>query len=158
MKKAKKQVGRFLKYGTLISTFCFIGATLIQIYARFFMDSAPSWTEEAARFFFIYAISFASGLAMRGGYYVHFDIIYNKLSSDKQQWLKIIVSGFTIILFLIFTFYAVQFMKVGLTENSPSLKVSMAIAFSSVVIMGSFITLYAIWDIIKVIKNINYKS
>ncbi|GAA4952537.1 TRAP transporter small permease [Algibacter agarivorans] len=152
----KKGVGRFLKYGTLISSFCFIAVTLIQIYARFFMDSAPSWTEEAARFFFIYAMSFAAGLAMKGGYYVHFDVIYNKMSIRQQNILSIIVSLFTIVLFLILTVYAIQFVKVGIIEHSPSLGVSMAIAFASMVIMGAFITVYAIWDLLKSIKKLKH--
>jgi TRAP-type transport system small permease protein len=153
MSSTRKQIGRFLKYGTLLSTFAFIGATLIQIYARFFMDSAPSWTEEAARFFFIYAVSFASGLAMKGGFYVHFDVFYNKMNTKLQTLIRTGVSIFTILLFLLLTIYAIQFVKVGIPETSPSLNVSMAAAFFSMVIMGGFITLYAVWDLLKLIKK-----
>lgn len=61
-----KFIAKILKFGTLFSTLGFIVSTLIQVYARFFMESAPPWTEEAARVFFIHAVSFAAGLAMRG--------------------------------------------------------------------------------------------
>jgi TRAP-type transport system small permease protein len=149
MKSIKKKVAQFLKYGTLLSSFGFIGATLIQIYARFFMDSAPSWTEEAARFFFIYAMSFAAGLAMKSGYYVHFDILFNKMNKKQQQIVNILVSMFTLILFGVLTLYALQFVKVGIPEHSPSLGVSMAIAFTSIVIMGLFVSFYACLDLLK---------
>jgi len=58
-----KTLNKLLSLGTLLSTIGFIGSTVIQIFARFFLASAPSWTEEASRLFFIYAMSFAAGLA-----------------------------------------------------------------------------------------------
>ena len=153
MKIIRKKVAQFLKYGTLVSSFGFIGATLIQIYARFFMDSAPSWTEEAARFFFIYAMSFAAGLAMKDGYYVHFDVFYNKMNKGQQRVLNIIISVFTFILFIILTTYALQFVEVGFPEHSPSLGVPMAIAFGSMVVMGLFVSFFAFIDILKKMKS-----
>lgn len=150
----KKGIGKFLKYGTLVSSFCFIAVTMAQVYARFFMESAPSWTEEAARFFFIYAMSFAAGLAMKGNYYVKFDVVYNKLNTKQKLVLNIIVSLLSILLFLILTYYALQFVNVGISERSPSVGFSMAIAFGSIVIMGVFITMYAIWDFIKHLKKL----
>ena len=50
--------GKILSAGTLISTLALLSSVIIQIYGRFFMESAPSWTEEAARVFFIYTMSF----------------------------------------------------------------------------------------------------
>lgn len=150
----KKGIGKFLKYGTLVSSFCFIAVTMAQVYARFFMESAPAWTEEAARFFFIYAMSFAAGLAMKGNYYVKFDVVYSKLNTKQKQMLDVLVSLLTIILFLIITYYAIQFVNVGITERSPSVGFSMAIAFGSILVMGVFISMYAIWDFIKTAKKL----
>lgn len=153
MKLFKSNVARFLKYGTLISSFGFIVATLIQIYARFFMDSAPSWTEEAARFFFIYAMSFAAGLAMKDGSYVHFDVLYNKLKTGHKRKLNVLISLLTLVLFLILTFYAIRFVIMGVPEHSPSLGVPMAIAFGSMVVMGVFVSYFAFVDLLKNNKN-----
>lgn len=153
MRSLQKKIAQILKYGTLVSSCGFIGATLIQIYARFFMDSAPSWTEEAARFFFIYAMSFAAGLAMKDDSYVHFDVLYNKMNKGQQRILNLVISLFTIILFLILTFYAAQFVIVGIPEHSPSLDVPMAIAFGSMVIMGIFVSFYAFVELLKEIKK-----
>jgi TRAP-type C4-dicarboxylate transport system permease small subunit len=153
MKTLKKRVGQFLKYGTLISSIGFVGATLIQIYARFFMESAPSWTEEAARFFFIYAMSFAAGLAMKSDYYVYFEFMFNKLNSKKQRILKLLVSFSTVVLFVIMVIFSLQFVRAGLDENSPSLGFPMAIAFFSIVLMGASVIFYAAIDFFKTLKK-----
>ena len=154
MRRIKKMITRFLKYGTMLSTLGFIAATGIQIYARFFMDSAPSWTEEAARFFFIYAVSFASGLAMKGGYYVYFDVLYRKMKPLHQLRLKLLVSCCTLVLFLFLAGYGTTFVRVGIPEHSPSLDVPMAIAFASMVLMGVAVSFYAFLDILTNIKQL----
>ena len=105
MKNIIKQISRFLKIGTLVSTLALVLSVVIQIYARFFMENAPSWTEEASRVFFIYAISFASGLAFRQHYFVFLDLISNRLSPKMDKLLETAVNILVFILFLIYQFF-----------------------------------------------------
>ncbi|MEM7379827.1 MAG: TRAP transporter small permease subunit [Bacteroidota bacterium] len=158
MKRTAKIIGRFLKFGTLLSTAGFIGATLIQIYARFFLETAPSWTEEAARFFFVYAVSFAAGLAMKHHYYVQFDLVYRRMGPKQQRLVNLLVALFSLLLFLVLTFYAISFVIVGIPERSPSLGVPMAIAFTSMVIMGLAVSVFALFDILKLLSNQNKRE
>lgn len=154
MRKRRAYIARILKLGTLTSTFGFIGSTLIQIYARFFLESAPSWTEEASRFFFIYAMSFAAGLAMKDNYYVYLDLIYNRLKESQKKVLDLTISIFTLLLFLIMALYSIQFIVLGVPENSPSLRISMSLPFASIFIMALSICIYAFFNVLKNFKKL----
>ncbi|WP_291961919.1 TRAP transporter small permease [Maribacter sp.] len=125
-----------MKWGTIISTLLFVGITLVQIYGRFFMTKAPSWTEEAARVAFIYAIAFAAGLAVRGAYYVNFGFLAEKFSQKNQELLQYFIWIITSLFILVFTYHAFEFLMMGTVEKSPSLKYPMAISFSGIAIMG----------------------
>jgi len=153
MRKVRKWVARLLKYGTLVSSLGLIASTVIQIYARFYMDSAPSWTEESARFFFIYAMAFGAGLAMKDGFYVHFDVLFNKLGKKLQRRISYGTSVLTIVLFTILLVYGVHFVIQGLPERSPSLEVPMSIAFGSMVLMGLSVSFFALLDFLKNLKK-----
>lgn len=153
MKKLQKLLGKFFKWGTLLSTLGFVGCTIIQIYARFFMEKAPSWTEEAARLFFVFAIGFASGLALKSNYYVHFDFLFEKMKSSWKKRLIVCIDTFTFILFLVFTYYSLQFVAAGLVEKSPSLKFPMAVAFFGVTLIGFAITFYSFTRLIHHFKT-----
>ncbi len=155
MKKPIRIFTRLLKWGTQVSTLGFIGATLIQIYARFFLESAPSWTEEASRFFFVYGMSFAAGLAMRGNYYVHLDVLFNSLKEKQRKMVEVGISLCTLILFLIMALYSIQFIVLGIPEKSPSLGISMALAFASMFIMGFSISMYALVKLWKNLKKLS---
>ena len=153
MRILRKYVATFLKYGTLISSLGLIVSTVIQIYARFYMESAPSWTEESARFFFIYAMAFASGLAMKDGFYVHFDVFFNRLGKQLQRWVTHFISLLTIVLFMVLMLYGIQFVLQGLPERSPSLEVPMSIAFASMILMGLSVSFFALLDFLKTLKK-----
>ena len=144
---------KILRLSTLLSTSGFIGAILIQIYSRFFLPSAPAWTEEASRFFFVYAISFAAGLAMKDGEYVCLDIIYNRMNSRNKRALDMLNSGLITVLFLILGISAIQYVELGSMERSPGLTVSMSFAFASLLILSASVGVYAFLDIMK-----NYKQ
>ncbi len=147
-------ITRILKIGTLWSTIGLILTVSLQIFARFFLKNAPSWTEEASRFLFIYAIAFAAGLALKNHYYVHLDMFYNKFSSSVKKSLRLAIPIFIFLLFAIMSIYAVQLILLGFKEKSPSLGMNMGIAFLSIFIMSSTICLFA-WQQFQKAKTTN---
>ena len=139
-----KYIGVGLKWGTFLSTLGFVAAILIQIFARLLLATAPSWTEEAARVFFVLAIGCSAGLALRSGEYVNFDFFYQRMSASWQRRIAFLIDLLTVILFALFTVYAVQFTVMGWAERSPSLKFPMAIPFAAMLILGFSLLVYAV--------------
>ena len=144
MKKANQYIEQFLKCGTLISTVGLIGVVSIQIFARFALTQAPSWTEEVARFFFVYAISFASGLAMKDKYFVFVDIFFNKMNAKWQSLFLMIISLSVILLFGLMTYYSLELIKIGHAERSSSTSIKMSFIFFSILIMSASIAYFAL--------------
>lgn len=149
----RKGIGRILKIGTLLSTWALIGMVLLQIVCRFSWFDTPSWTEEASRILFIYAISFASGLALKSNYYVHLDAFYNMFNPKLKMLLDKSIPVVIFLLFGVFAFYAIQFVRLGMTEKSPSMGFNMGVAFFSMFIIGATLCYYAWYDIIKAFKR-----
>jgi TRAP-type C4-dicarboxylate transport system permease small subunit len=145
MKQFVMVVGTCLKWGTFLSTLGFVLAILLQIFARLFLETAPSWTEEAARVFFVIAIGCSAGLALRSGEYVHFDFFYRRMSFAWRQRVAFMIDLLIVVLFGTFTVYALQFTMMGWAERSPSLKFPMAIPFAGTLILGCSILVYALY-------------
>lgn len=148
-----KGITRFFQLATLVSAIAFTASVLFQIYARFFLSSAPAWTEEASRFFFVYAMSFAAGLAVKDHEYVFLDVFYAKLSPRYQKVVNATVSMLTMLLFVILGVYALAFVRLGLNEKSSSITISMAWAFASIFIMALSITLFSTTEFITQISG-----
>jgi|TARA_B110000037_G_scaffold134244_1_gene152192 TRAP-type C4-dicarboxylate transport system permease small subunit len=149
-----RRIGKILKMGTLVSTLGLIATVSLQIFARFFLASAPSWTEEASRLFFIYAISFASGIALKNNSYVGLDMFYNMFSARIRKVLDLLIPTLIFALFGVVMVYAIQFVFIGNTERSPSMGIRMSLAFSSIFIMSITICFYASIKIKSAVKNL----
>lgn len=148
-------IDKILKYGVLISTYLLIGSVLLQIFARFFLEKTPPWTEEASRMFFIYATAFAAGLALKNRYYVHLDVFFARLPQRVQGWLMLLIPLFTFVLFGLLTVYSIGFIRLGHAEFSPSMGIRMSFVFFSVFIMGASISYYALLQLLKEIRKRN---
>lgn len=151
----EKRITQILQYGTLISTVVLIFSVALQIFARFFLANTPPWTEEASRLFFIYATSFAAGLAFKEHYYVHLDLFFEKMSAKTKRIVLILIPILIIALFGLMAIYAVPFIVQGHSELTPSMNMRMSFAFGSVFIMAISITYFACLALIKSIKTPN---
>lgn len=79
----------------------FIASVLIQVVARTFLPTAPNWTEEAARFLFIYMVAFAGNAAVLSDEYVGVELLTEALPKNVQ---KIIKFGIYIVMLIFSTF------------------------------------------------------
>ena len=148
-----KTIGRILKVGVLLSTWGLIFTVLLQIFCRFTPLDTPTWTEEASRLFFIYAMSFGAGLAMKNEYYVHLDMFFSNFPVKLQRLLVKVIPVIVLFLFVIMAIYSIQFVLLGIPEKSPSMGFNMGVAFFSMFIMSASISYY-LWK--KIQKN--YKN
>lgn len=150
----RKAIGKILKIGTLVSTWGLIAMVLLQIICRFSWFETPSWTEEASRILFIYAISFASGLALKSSnYYVALDAFYNRFNQKFKSLLDKSIPIVIFLLFAVFAFYSIQFVRLGMIEKSPSMGFNMGVSFCSMFIIGSTLCYYAWHKIVKAFKR-----
>ena len=149
----KKYIINGLRVGTLIFTILLVGSVLLQIVARFLFPSTPSWTEEASRLFFIYAIAFAAGLAFLENEYVSLDILFNRLSDKGKTRLTILIQAVTTILFGVIAVYSIPFIQLGALEFSPSMGIKMALPFASILLLASTIAVFSLLGLMNTLRN-----
>lgn len=146
--KLKKYVDLISETGVVLSLTGMILSVAIQVFTRFFMDSAPHWTEEVSRIFFVFAIAFGAGLAVRDRSYVQLDYFMNKFSEDNRAKIQLAISILVILFGALISVYSLQFIQLGASETSPSLQINMSFVFSSMFIMGVSIVYYSVVTIL----------
>jgi TRAP-type C4-dicarboxylate transport system permease small subunit len=101
----------------------------LQIFSRY-TALIPSyiWTEEMARFFFIWMIMLGAMVGIRDG--AHFDVdLWPELSPKANALLKIVTSFFVLLFALVFIWYGIQFVQFGWNQNSELAELPMACIF-----------------------------
>ena len=126
----------------------FIVSVLIQVIARTFLPTAPNWTEEAARFLFIYMVAFAGNAAVLSDEYVGVELLTEYFPKSVQKMLKLAVYV-VMIIFSAFVFSKCVMSAEGLIAITPPGMVSTApelpmkyVYCAEVVLFGGYIISY----------------
>ena len=86
------------------------------------------WTEEMARFFFIWMIMIGSMVGIRDG--AHFDVdLWPELKPRANALLRVVADMFVLVLALVFIWYGIQFVQFGWDQNSELAELPMAWIF-----------------------------
>ncbi|MCD8222190.1 MAG: TRAP transporter small permease [Clostridiales bacterium] len=145
MKKIINIYKDVMAYIGVIGLVGFIASVLIQVTARTFLPTAPNWTEEAARYLFIYMVAFAGNSAVLSDEYVGVELLTDIFPEAVQKALKtiifIVLAGFSG-----FVFVNCVIGSKGLLAVTPASMVSTAleipmkyIYFAEVILFGCYV-------------------
>jgi TRAP-type C4-dicarboxylate transport system permease small subunit len=101
----------------------------LQIFSRM-TALIPSyiWTEEMARFFFIWMIMIGAMVAIRDR--AHFDVdLWPELAPRANALLRVVSNVFVLVLALVFLWYGIQFVQFGWNQNSELAELPMPFIF-----------------------------
>ena len=152
MRKLINLFHKIATYGAFMSMLGMIAAVTIQVVARFMLPSAPNWTEEAARIFFIYLVAFGVAIGLRDNAFVKLEILRNYLSEKAQQKLQTIIFTSIFLFSLAMIYYSFLFLQLGFREQSPALEISMGIVFASLPLMMLSIALLSLEQIFLLLQ------
>ncbi|MCP4450749.1 MAG: TRAP transporter small permease [Planctomycetes bacterium] len=134
---------RLLGMGAILSTTGILMAVTIQAFCRLCLPSAPPWTEEAARFFFLFSVAFAAPLALRDQAFVRVDTLARCAPAWLTRWLGVVIDLVIMGLMLTVTVASISFIKLGMGQLSPCLRLPMAGVHGVICLLSFMTTLYA---------------
>ena len=129
MRKLVDAYYRLLNGLLVVSVAILIIPVSLQIFSRY-TALIPSyiWTEEMARFFFIWMIMIGSMVAIRDG--GHFDVdLWPELSPRPNALLRIVSSVFVLAMALVFIWYGIKFVQFGWDQTSELADLPMPFIF-----------------------------
>ena len=129
MRKLVDAYYRLLNGLLVVSVAILIIPVSLQIFSRY-TALIPSyiWTEEMARFCFIWMIMIGSMVAIRDG--GHFDVdLWPELSPRPNALLRIVSSVFVLAMALVFIWYGIRFVQFGWDQTSELADLPMPFIF-----------------------------
>ena len=129
MRKFISAYYRALDVALIASVAILIIPVSLQIFSRF-TALIPSyiWTEEMARFFFIWMIMLGAMVGIRDG--AHFDVdLWPELKPRANALLRIVSNTFILVFALVFIWYGIKFVQFGWNQNSELAELPMPFIF-----------------------------
>ena len=138
-----------LSFLAVIGMIGYIGAVVIQVFSRTFLPFVPSWTEEAARYLFIYSVAIGAGIVSMKDEYARVDIFTSKFPASFKKTYEILVCLILIIFDVYLAYYSVpKFVFLRFRMVSTAMQIPMQFINFSVLL---FVILQAVSYAVKII-------
>ena len=150
MQKFIKIYKNVFAYIGMLGLIGFILSVIIQVTARTFLPVAPNWTEEAARFLFIFMVATAGNAAVLSDEYVGVEMLQECFPPKVQKIFKLAICS-VMLVFSTFVFINCVVGPQGLLAITPPSMVSTALEIpmkyvyvSLAILFGFYIVSYAL--------------
>jgi len=129
MRKLTDAYSRLLDVLLGISVAALMLPVTIQIIARYTaLIPAWIWTEEMARFLFIWMVMLGAMIGVREG--THFEVdVWPQLSDRGNALLRIVTYAFILVFACVFVWYGIRFVQFGWNQSSELAEMPMAYIF-----------------------------
>ena len=140
----------------------FVACVLIQVISRNFLPNAPSWTEEAARYSFIYMVSFGCAVAVHRNEFVSVEFLYDALE-HKYAGVNTVIALVIKIVLLVFNLYILtqsvfSFAFIKFPMYSTAMTLPMQYVYFALVLLFGLMIIAYICEILRTILNWNEKE
>jgi len=144
---------KVLSFLVVSSFLLMIAVVVLQVLARYALPWSPNWTEEMARFCFIYMVSLGAGLAIQDRGYVSVNTLLDNLGATARKRLEIIILILVIILMLTMFVVSIPLVRIVSLQTSAAMQLNMSVMYASMTCMGLFVSIYSILQLLERIKT-----
>lgn len=139
---------KLLELAVICSFVVMMLSVCLQVFSRYALPWSPSWTEELARFCFIYMVSLGAGLAIKDRSYVRVGVIFDKLAPRSRIILENCILSCIGILMGFMLVYSVPLIYIVTLQQSASMKLNMGMVYFSMFAMSALVLGYVMREII----------
>jgi|SRR5690625_4858337 len=132
-------------------------AVFVQICMRFFFNNSLAWSEELARYCFIWLIYIGIAYGVKKSSHITVDIIYEMVSEKTKKVFLIVADLLTGVFAIVAIIYGLKVIEqiTQFGQVSPALGINMVIVFMSVPVGMTLTFIRLIQNVTKTIKNWN---
>lgn len=147
--KSRNPKTKLIFGGLLETTLCVLLVAIVlmtftQVLFRYLLHLSLGWTEELARFIFLWLAALTAAYAFKTKTHFALRFLLDKMSFRLQKVTGTLVA-FCVILFLgLFTWKAVAYTLSVIPQTAPNTRISMAVPYSSAVVGGILMLYYVI--------------
>ena len=125
----------------------------LQVFFRYVMNAPLAWTEELARFGFIWMTFFAGYLGARKAQHISVELIQDMFPSSVKKGMQFISYIIAAVFFFVVSWYLMSLWGRLARQVSPALKIHMNHVYLGILIGSIFMGVSYIYEAIKAITG-----
>ena len=154
MKKIIDTLAKCLEWIGGISILVMTGVVLLQVFMRRIVGQPLTWSEEFARYMFIYITFIGGGLLIHDRGHIYVEIILDRLQKKKKVWVQLFID----LIIMAFTIYLIPSALASMDAATGSFSTAMYIPMQYItlsVLLGAILmVIFGSWNIWLDIQDI----
>ena len=143
-KASKSLLKQPLELSLCLILVAIVGVTFIQVLFRYIFHLSLAWSEELARYLFVWLAALASAYAFKTKSHFALRFLVNRFGKDLQKMICTFVAFVVSTFLAIFVWKAVEFTVSMANQVAPSTQMSMAVPYSSAIVGGVLMLYYVL--------------
>lgn len=146
LEKLSNYSNRLAKVGCIVLFLIMTISAVTQVFTRYVLNSSLSWTEELARFSFIWLNILGASIAVKHKSHAAVSLLVDHLPKMFKR--IVVLAADILMIFSAYLMVAQGFKMVAVTmrQLSPAINIPMGYVYLSVPVSGLVIVLHKLWD------------
>lgn len=142
-----------LEWALCILLVTIVSVTFLQVISRYVLQTSLAWTEELARYLFIWLAALGAAYAFKTRAHFLLRFVVDKCSLGVQNVIAALVAVLMIVFLTIFVWQALQYTMSVSSQTAPGTGLSKAVPASSAVVGGLLMLYYVVRNWLKDISS-----
>ena len=144
LEQTSRVVDAVMSFVVGVCVAAFTTITVAQVFCRYVLGSSLFWSDELATFLFAWVTFLGAGSAMRRGDLVGVDFITKALSPRLRNLVAMAAQLLIVAFLAVVLVYGVELIRGSADVESPTLQISMAWAYLSVLFLAPVMILHGL--------------
>jgi len=127
--KMKKFLDSTINMAVIILMFSLVIVVFSQVFSRYALNHPLIWSEELARYLFIWIVFLSSVVVFRENRHMGVDFFVGMLSPNKQRVVKKITNVIIFSFMILILYVSPQIIKITFRQTSPTLDLPMGVIY-----------------------------
>ncbi len=127
----------------------------IQVIFRYVFHTSLSWSEELARYMFLWFALLGAAYAFKSGSHFALRFVVDKFGKKAEGLFRVVVLVIVSLFLIVFIWKSIEYTFSMANQVAPSTGISMAVPYSSAIVGGGLMLYYVVMNFINSLKNTN---
>ena len=150
--KLSHSLDKFCKVAGVLLLIIVAGASIIQVFGRYVMGYSPVWAEELSRYGFVWMNMLGAAILVKSKQHAVIDVAVAKLAGKAKKIHTMIIVILMLVCALILVVYGNSILGVLFTQESPAMRIPMAIPYLAIPVAGVVMVVHCVSEIFRIVS------
>ena len=130
-----------------------VATTLLQVLSRYVLSKPLDWTEETARYLFVWVAMLGAGMAAKDRAHFFVDLLLERLPPRLEKYVTVFTGIVASVFLIVISWAALELAVSNGVQDSPVLTIPMSVPYFAIPVGLGLMALFAVSDTVRIIRG-----